>query len=267
MTRSITLTVFAVAILATGCAGGDPVAPDVRPLVDAIERADSPARYRFNFVPASPSPFVACLAGVDEIEGVLDVGAGAIRLQPRREAPEILVTTTELLVARAGSESWMSTPWDPAMDGGLLAAIFGETMAGRILVGFRSPDPNAIAMAAIDIADSVVPASTPRGSVGESLEIVVNQREFADRTGDLTGDAEDGLPPPLRLIVSATQEGLVTSIFVNAGPDGDSTTNYAISASYDDIPRLVIPSEELREATALEEVEYPDAQSSCAFGQ
>ena len=267
MTRSIALAVFVVAVLASGCAGHGPVDPEVRPLVDAIEEAGSPARYRFNFVPASPSPFVACLAGIDEIEGVLDVGAGAIRLQPRREAPEILVTTTELLVARADSETWMSTSWDPAMDRELLEVIFGETLAGRIVVGFRAPDPNAIAMAAIDVADSVLPVSTPPGALGESFEILVNQREFADRTGDSTGDSDDGSVPRLRLIVSATQEGLVTSIFVDAGPDGDSTTNYAISATYEDVPSLLIPPEAQREPTTLEEIDYPDAQSSCAFGQ
>jgi len=250
MTRSIALAVFVVAVLASGCAGHGPVDLEVRPLVDAIEEAGSPARYRFNFVPASPSPFVACLAGID-----------------RREAPEILVTTTELLVARADSETWMSTSWDPAMDRELLEVIFGETLAGRIVVGFRAPDPNAIAMAAIDVADSVLPVSTPPGALGESFEILVNQREFADRTGDSTGDSDDGSVPRLRLIVSATQEGLVTSIFVDAGPDGDSTTNYAISATYEDVPSLLIPPEAQREPTTLEEIDYPDAQSSCAFGQ
>ena len=267
MTRSIALTVLVVTVLATACAGDDPVDPEVRPLVDAIEKAGSPARYRFNFVPASPSPFVACLAGIDEIEGVLDVGAGAIRLQPRRNAPEVLVTTTELLVARADSETWMSTPWDPAMDRELLEAIFGETMAGRIVVGFRAPDPNAIAVAAIDVADSVLPIATPLTAMGESFEILVNQREFADLTADSTGDGASGSAPQLRLTVSATQDGLVTSILVDAGPDGDSATNYAISATYEDAPRLVIPPQAQQEPATLEEIEYPDAQSSCAFGR
>ena len=267
MTRSIALTVFVVAVLASGCAGDDPVDPEVRPLVDAIETADSPARYRFNFVPASPSPFVACLAGIDEIEGVLDVDAGAIRLQPRRNAPEILVTTTELLVATADSDTWVSTPWDPAMDQEVLEAIFGETLAGRIVVGFRAPDPNTTAIAAIDVAESVLPVATPPTVMGESFEILVDQREFADQTADATSGSADRSVPLLRLTVSATKEGLVTSIFVDAGTDGGSTTNYAISATYEDVPSLLIPPEAQREATTLAEIDYPDAQSSCAFGQ
>ncbi|NNF63102.1 MAG: hypothetical protein HKN07_02480 [Acidimicrobiia bacterium] len=240
----------------------------MRELIDAIEEADVPDRYAFSFVPDGPSPFVACLAGVDEIDGVVDVTARAVKLNPRRVAPEIIVTEDELFVGDLESEIWARVGWSPTLDQERLTSIFGETLAERIVVGFRSPDPNATALGAIEVADSVMPANTlERSEASESFVVEIDEEAFAGLPSD--GESDDVGPAldQIRLVVTATPEGLVTSTVVTAGSDSESYANYVIHVTYDDVPGVLVPPFEDQRHTSLSDLQYPDAQSSCAFGQ
>lgn len=270
MSRSRIWTVLVLGLvgsLSWGCSTSSHIDPAVRELIDVIERVDVPDRYAFSFVPDSPSPFVACLAGVDEIDGVVDAAARAVQLKPRRAAPEVIVTEDELFVADLESQIWAKAEWSPSLDQGLLTSIFGETLAERIVVGVRSPDPNATALGAIEVADSVMPVGASDTRAVESFVVEIDEEALA---GLASADVSDDSGPAIeeiRLVVTATPEGLVTSTAVTTGSVSESYANYVIHVSYENVPGVVLPPSENQRPVSLSDLQYPDAQSSCSFGQ
>lgn len=257
-------TLFISALIAA-CASSSPIHPEAQPLVDAVEEAEIPDRWEFSYVPTVPSAFMACLSGVDEIDGVLDLDARAIWLQPRRDAPPIIVTETEVLVSAGATGTWSATAWHPSLDTEALSSVFGETLGGLVATGFRAPDLNTTVRAAVSIADRVERTTTPPGAVGDSLEIVMNAQRFADElASDGSVDASDPAPAP-RLLATINDTGLVTSMVVAVGESTIAGANYSYVASYTGVAPLVLPSDADRTDRALADVRYPTPEESCIF--
>ncbi len=85
--------VLVVVALGAGCGTRQAVVDAAaQPIVDRMRAAPEVRRWTFTYQPRSGSPYVACLTGIDEIEGSVDLDSGAIELTPNRDAPPIAIT-------------------------------------------------------------------------------------------------------------------------------------------------------------------------------
>ena len=164
-TLPVASLLFTAALISAAC-GSSPtvITADAQPIVDRILAADPIERWAFLYQPDTASPYLACLGGVDEVQGVIDVGNKVLSLEPNRDAPPVTVTDASVLVPDPREpETWHEISRTPTLDPAQLQPIFGEVLAGYIATGLRAPDLNMITQAAIDIATSVE-ATDPRSS-------------------------------------------------------------------------------------------------------
>lgn len=82
-TKHVLSLLIAAALIGTGC-GTSPnvIATDAQPIVDRILTADPLGRWTFTYQPDTASPYLACLGGIDEVQGVIDVSDNVLRLEP-----------------------------------------------------------------------------------------------------------------------------------------------------------------------------------------
>lgn len=114
-----------VMLLAGGC-GSDGVFidPPAQPAVNRIVAAPSLQRWAFTYQPNSASPYLACLTGVDGVTGVVDLAAGAVIVEPDRNAPPVIVTNSSFLVPARSGRGWDEVRWGPNSDPASLYPIF-----------------------------------------------------------------------------------------------------------------------------------------------
>ncbi len=258
------------AIATSGCGAASPnVTPDAAAVIERMDTADPTLRWRFTYRPDSPSPYLACLQGIDEITGDVDVAEGVLWLQPHRNAPAIALTERKIAVPDPDSPgSWLAVPW-PSTDNETLSNLLGETLAGHAATGLRLPDPNMTVTEILTVASSVetMGTTTPNGS--NTLSITVDVERFNNRRSE----ASDSTADPLEfLTVTAVIDpaGRVTTMIVDASqpvPNEESSPHgdrYIITAEYDDLdPIEAAPRRSTTVSTA--DLRYPDAQSSCEF--
>jgi len=211
-----------VVLLGAGC-GTRPaeVEATAQPIVDRMRAAPEVRRWAFTYQPRSGSPYVACLTGIDEIEGLVDLDSGAIQLTPNRDAPPTVVTPTSILVA---ANTGNGRPWseislleDPGRD--RLDEVFGPTLAGFIANGTGEPHPTTTALAAVDVAASIR-RDTSAVEPGDTIQITVDADDYRQALA-----SEGQQPPPTeptpQLLVTVDADGQVTVLEVttdNTGP-------------------------------------------------
>lgn len=250
---------FVAAVAVVACGSTSPIDDQAQPVVDALRAAEVPRQYRSTYVPASPSPYLACLQGVEEVEVSVDWDLGVVRLQPRRDAPAVFVTETTIVVDHQDSPDALA--WSADLDSDSLADVFGTSLGTFIETGIRSPDPNATIDALIDIAVSVQLTRPPRGFVGDAITITVDRSQF-----NTASSREDGSPAP-RIIATIDGNGLVTGLLVSdptADTDPDPVTNYAVVTDYQPAPTLRVPQVDERRSS-VDDIAYPPAETSCQF--
>lgn len=257
--KRIAATVATAVVAATSCGASNPVEPDAQPVVNVVRSADIPRQYEYVYMPASPSPFLACLDGVDWVEASVDWDRGIIRLQPRRDAPAIFVTDEIVVVMHPGTPDVFA--WSTDLDSEPLADVFGTSVATFIETGTRAPDPNTTIEAMLDIAVDVRVAPTPVGIVGQTITITVDPDRF-----NAGSDREAGQPAPA---ITATVDGggLVTGYVVSdpsAASQRDVAANYSVLVDYAPSQQLSVPDVGSERLT-IDEVDYPTAQDSCEF--
>ena len=266
--REVAARAASVLVLATGltaCAGGPDVTPDAAAVIQRLEAVEPMRRWTFSYRPDSPSPYLACLQGIDEITGSVDVAEGIVWLQPSRDAPAIAVTEDTIAVPDPEIPgSWLATPW-PTKDDEALTDMFGETLAGHIRTGLRLPDPNMTVMEMFTVATSVETADDNRQEGSDTLVIVADIERFNDA-------ANSDVEPLDALTVTAVVDptGRVTTMIVDASPIAQSESTsphrnrYAITANYDGLdPFDAAPTNAVIVDPA--DLQYPNPQSSCEF--
>lgn len=199
-----------VVLLGAGC-GTRPaeVEAAAQPIVDRMRAAPEVRPWAFTYQPRSGSPYVACLTGMDEIEGLVDLDSGAIQLTPNRDAPPIVVTPTSILVA---ANTGTGRPWseislldDPGRD--RLDEVFGPTLPGFIANGTGEPHPTTV-LAAVDVAASIR-RDTSAVEPGDTIQITIDADDYRQALA-----SEGQQPPPAELtpelLATVAADGQVT---------------------------------------------------------
>lgn len=264
--------VVVLVVLGTACGAGQPVVgPAARPIVDRIGAAPEIRQWTFTFKPHSGSPYVGCLSGIDEVEGVVDLDAGAVQVEPSRDAPPVIVTESSLLVATdsGGGQLWQEAPLVDGSGGEYLGEMFGRSLAGFIANGVGEPSPNMTVDAVLDVAASIQRA-TGSGESGDTLVITVDPDRYRDElvsAGQQSGP-EDPTP---RFLVSVDEIGRVTALEVDTesavpgeegGGHGDG---YVLLASYEPSRSIAVPDPSSRVSGAVEDIRYPPPGTGCVF--
>lgn len=253
-------------VLLAGCAATEVIDADARPIVERLEQATPPTSWTFEYLTLAASPYVACLGGVDEVAGVVDLDQGVVVLQPARASPAVLVTAFTTLVPETSGERWHEVALD---ESGIaeLTSVFGEVLAAFIRDGIHRPDLNSTVLGAIDIASSVSTTAPPFGLRGDAILIELDEdryvAELAANAQPPPTDARSEITPSITATVDAS--GLVTGLAVTlaGGTHGDG---YVMTASYGEPPAIFLPEEAERVQSELADLDYPSAQESCRFG-
>ncbi len=267
-TRAVAL-VSSAALLLAACGTASPIAPSVRPVVERLDKAVVPPRWSFRYIPNSASPFLACLAGIDEVSGVMDIENGVVFLEPNRDAPPIVVTDTSFMIAanNSGSRQWTEVPWNAENDRRSLAPLFGDVLTGFIADGIRAPDLNLTALAAVSIAESVEPADTPIGLVGDSFTVTMDSERYRAELEAEGAPVPDQTPS---LTATVNPDGLVIALAIGtaaSSPADDEPhgSGYFVTAAFDEVNPVLVPDAAIRRTTSLSAVLYPGPDESCSF--
>lgn len=269
--RPLLLAGTVAALLLAGCGGADDVIdPEVRPIVERIRGAPTPSRWAFTYHPDSASPYLACLNGIDEASGTVDLETGIMFVRPDRDAPPIIVTNSSFMVATGTDpgDPWNEVRFGPEDDPAPLLPLFGEVLANLVATGIRAPDLNMTALAAIVIATAVEPDTPPAGAIGDTFRITVDPERYLgdlEANGVVAADGEQGRVPSFT--VTADVHGRVTSLVVDASPTGaasGSADRYLVTATYE-TAAITVPARRDRRLTGLASLNYPTATTSCTF--
>lgn len=257
--------------LSAGCAAAPNVVdPGAQPIVDRIRASPSPRVWEFTYRTESHSPYGACLTGIDEVSGVIDLESGAMSVEPNREAPQVIVASSSFMVRRTGAApSWAEVSWTPSDDPTALRRVFGEVLANFIATGLREPDLAMTALAAIDIATTVELSADPVVDAADTIRITVDSDLYLQELEAVGATiAEDDRAPTL--LVSVDELGRVTKIVVDmASAEFDSEGQqdaYTLAATYDNVEAVNLPQAAQRHTTELESIQYPSPGQSCVFG-
>lgn len=275
-TRHILSLLIVATLVGAGC-GASPtvIAADAEPIVNRILAADPIEGWTFTYQPDTASPYLACLGGIDEVQGVIDLGDNLLRLKPNRDAPPVIVTNTAVLVPDPSEpQRWLEIAWTPTLDPALLSRSFGEVMAGYIATGLRAPDLNMSTQAVIDIASSVEATDPPLQLTGDAIRITVDPdrylRELEANDADISDDERDQVPT-VTAVVDAL--GRVSALVVDTAPsqpdkaDAGHGNRSIVTARFDDLGPISAPRGEDREPATFADVSYPSPEASCEFGR
>jgi hypothetical protein len=268
-------TLLAIAITIAGCGSASSrIAVDAAPIVDRLMESPSPQRWNFTYESDSASPYVDCLNGLDSVSGAIDVDIGVLRLTPERAAPALIVTRTSLLVGETNPRhEWREVALDASIDEQRLVGMFGEVLARYIITGIDAPDLRTTVLAAVEIASTVETTPAPAGLAGDAVEITLDPDLYLDEltaAGITVTDEDLNRIPTITAVVDP--QGRVTGLLVDPSVASGNATDlehrdrYVISATYDDLETLSVPSAANRSIVDIDDVDYSDADESCAFG-
>ncbi len=262
------LLIILLSVVAAGCAGGGAVDPEVQAIIDRLESAEIPPRYQMSYVPISGSPYLACLGGVDVVDMTVDHEAGAVRYQPRRDTPAIVATNEALFIDDTSTGELQRASLSPTPDPAALRDVFGDSLAGYLSDGLRTPDLNTLTLASISVAESVKVEPSSVDDAGHQLAITLDteafdQRVSADTDGPLESES-DLAPRTVEAIVDS--RGLTTRVVVSSS-EQESEGNYALTASYDFVQKVEVPTRLPTPVTSIQELSFPRPQDSCVFEQ
>lgn len=264
--------VAALAVLGTACGNPRPdVDPAAQPIVEKIAAAPETRQWTFTFKPHSGSPYVGCLSGIDEVQGVVDLDAGAIQVEPNREAPPIVVTETALLVATdtGNDRSWQEAPLIDDSSSELLEEVFGRSLAGFIANDVREPSPNMTVAAVMKVAASIQ-RDTESAQSGDTIKITVDPDDYRD---ELVSDGQQPGPddPIPQFLVTVDDNGRVIALDVDTdsvgrgADDGGHGGGYLLLASYERPATVLVPDRSSWVSTSIGDIQYPRPGSGCVF--
>lgn len=250
-----------LSIVGAGCGASVEVDSGVEALVEAVTDADAPNVFGVSFVPVSPSPYLACLQGTDEVNVAVDRNMGVAFIQARREVPPIMVTADKVFIGTGNSGRWWSIAMPAESDRAQVEVKFGTSLADFIYSGISEPSLNETVVALLDVATTVDASPTPAGVVGESFELTVDRGRYLSQTDG--GDEESPIP---QVTVSARVDGIVTGILVRPSSDTDDVGGpYMQTTNPQATIEIEIPDDLKNDPALLAEVPFPAPLDSCRF--
>ncbi|NND02247.1 MAG: hypothetical protein HKN91_05620, partial [Acidimicrobiia bacterium] len=101
--RRVPVLALAFALLGLGCGASsnalDRASPEVQEIVADVNSANPPLSYRFKYSPIS-TVFMACLSGVEDVDGVVDAERRIMTLTSRQRPGAVYSLDGELLIHR-----------------------------------------------------------------------------------------------------------------------------------------------------------------------
>lgn len=230
------LVVFTT-IACSGSSGGlDRASDDVKQLVSSIEAAEPPTSYTFSYSIIS-TVFMACLSGVEDVDGVVDASNRVVRLTPHVRGGDVyfqdgvLFIDDALLAGSDPSTNFVSIALGSDPDAETLNAIkdaLGVGLSGLISGGEWSAHPNEIVQAALPVAVSITPIA-PNEAALEGIRIVLDPGAyFALVEQDPISD--DAHPPVIDAYVSA--DGVVQQLVIRIADEANPAVPAANGDGY-----------------------------------
>lgn len=266
MTSPVRLVaIVAVALLtvaASGCSATDHdngvISASAQPVVERLDRARLPARYRFTYSPTHIG-VLDCFVGPNpDLEATVDTGAGMMSLHVRSRnelrafvAGDTAFVNRSLLPTWAVATEWVTVgPTASARDTATLGRAIGPTLTSFLVPPRLPNDTNATATAAIEVAESVVLVSEKTDDAGtDHLRIAIDPTRM--KAAITTAGTEATTPvPTTRPVVDAWVDagGRVTRLEVGEATSGaqpptrdPSRSSYRIDILFDQVSPLAGP--------------------------
>ena len=257
-----------VAVCFIACSGSpsalDGAPEEARRVVADLEAVRPPDSYAFSYSVVSPV-FMACLLGVEDIDGVVDARNGIVRLTPHEREGDVFLVDGVVVIDRrliretGDGAGFVSIGLSPNPDAETLTSIenaLGIGLSALIPDGSWPAHPNEIVRAAVGVAASIMPIAPSRDGL-RAIRIVLDPAAYFDLIGQGETLLSDVDPPVVDAHVGS--DGVVQRLVMrNADPsnpavpdpDGDG---YAMDFDFD--PGIAVtapPASEISEIPAAE---------------
>jgi hypothetical protein len=225
----------------------DRASDEVKEVVADIDTANPPASYRFTYTALSPF-FLACVSGVEDIEGVVDERAGVMVLTPLQRAGDVYSLDGELLIHRdlldlgnghgEDGEDYGRVPLHATTDIATrdrVDAALGTSLTALVAGGAWPNHPTDIVRALIPIAASITGIDSDRPTQ-RSIRIVLDAAAYSDQIDGAAGPGSDVAPI---IDVHVTADGTIQRLVVQLPDPDDPDTlpedggGYAMGYDYD----------------------------------
>lgn len=269
-------------VLGVGCASPttalDRASDKVKDVVADIEAADPPASYRFTYTAISPL-FMACLSGVEDVNGVVDAQHSVMTLTTLQRPGDVYSLDGEVLIhgdlldlvdSRGGNYARVRI--DATTDASShdrLADALGPSLSALVARGAWPNHPSDTVLALIPVASSIASIEPDRPSQ-RSIRIVLEAAAYTDQIEGAAGPGSDVAPiVDVHVGVDGTVQRLVARLPNPEDPEtvSDHSAGYAMDFAYD--PQLEVdpPDPGLVFDIAAEELPPKPAPIPCQVEQ
>lgn len=248
LTRCGYLAVLAVTLAATGCGTStnalDRSSDEVKDVLAAIEAADPPGSYRFTYTAISPL-FMACMSGVEDVQGAVDAQASVMVLETLQRPGDVYSLDGELLVHRDlldltddGRGDYARIALDATTDTATrdrIDAALGTSLSALVAGGAWPNHPTDTVMALIPLATSITSIDPDQPSQ-RAIRLVLDAEAYTSQSGETTGPATDTAPI---IDVHVAADGTISRFVARLPNPADPTTledhsdGYAVDYDYD----------------------------------
>ncbi len=245
-----------IAAGSVACAGPstalDRAPEEARKIVADLEASEPPPSYTFRYSLIS-EVFMACLSGVEDIDGVVDARNQIVRLTPHGRdgvvylVDDLLLIETILMREFGQMTRFVAVRLGSSPDEDTLAPLrdaVGTGLSVLISGGEWPAHPNEIAMSAVSVAATITPIAPTRDGV-RGIRFVLDPTAYFDLVApDVTMSA--GSDPPI-VDAYVASNGVVQRLVVRKAnpadpsvpePDGDG---YAMDFDFDPDINIAVP--------------------------
>lgn len=234
--------------LTAGCGSStsalDRASDEVKSVVADVDTANPPPSYRFTYTAISPL-FMACMSGVEDIDGIVDAQSNIFALTTRQRPGDVYSLDGELVIHRdlldldeddRGSYARVrvDATTDPAERNRIDTAL-GTSLAALIAGGAWPNHPTDTVRALIAVASSIT-AIEPDPPSQYGIRIILDAAAYTDEIEGAVGPEID-LAPIIDVHVSV--DGTISRLVARL-PDADDPTTlrqnsdgYAMDYDYD----------------------------------
>ncbi len=188
VTTSAGLCLTAAVACAETMPASDVASGRAREVVSAIESANPPPSYRFSYTTLSPL-LMACLSGVEDLDGEVDAERRVVRITSRQRAGDVYSLDGRVLIDRAllddssGGARYAGILIGPDTRQADLDAIeraLGTSMSVQLAGGAWPIHPNELVMAMIAVAASITTIDSADDSP-QAIRIVVDPSAYLEQ--------------------------------------------------------------------------------------
>ncbi len=275
-------TAVVVVSLAAGCGSStsalDRADEEVKDVVADIEEANPRASYRFTYTAISPL-FMACMSGVEDVEGVVDAEASVAVLTTLQRAGDVYSLDGELLIHRYllglpddRRGDYARIPIDATTDTATRNRIdkaLGTSLSALIAGGAWPNHPTDTVLALIPLASTITSIDPERPSQ-RAIRIILDADAYADQI-EATTTAGDGVAPIIDVHIAT--DGTIQRLVARLPDPADPTTvqehsdGYAMDYAYNPQIDIAPPGREATFDIATDELPTEPTPIPCQLEQ